>query len=100
MLNITKSRLEPEQVGVWLGFTLDLREGKFLAPEDKVARLVKSIDDIVASSTVHVQWLASAVGKIISMSLAIGQVTRLRTRVLYAIITRRVGILEVVLIVF
>ena len=37
MLNITKSRLKPEQVGAWLGFTLDLREGKFLVPEDKVA---------------------------------------------------------------
>ena len=89
VLNITMSRLKPEQVGAWLGFTLDLREGKFLVPEDKVARLVKSIDGILASSTVHVQWLASAVGQIISMSLAIGQVTRLRTRALYAMINSR-----------
>ena len=37
MVNITKSRLKPEQVGAWLGFTLDLRKGKFLVPEDKVA---------------------------------------------------------------
>ena len=37
MLNITKSRLKPEQVGARVGFTLDLREGKFLVPEDKVA---------------------------------------------------------------
>ena len=48
VLNITKSRQKPEQVGAWLGFTLDLREGKFLVPEDKVARLVKSIDGILS----------------------------------------------------
>ena len=63
----TISRLKPEQVGAWLGFTLDLREGKFLVPEDKVARLVKSIDGILASSPVHVRWLASAVGSVYSM---------------------------------
>ena len=39
VLNVTKSRLKPEQVGVWLGFTLDLREGKFLVPEYKVGFL-------------------------------------------------------------
>ena len=37
VLNVTKSRLKPEQVGAWLGFTLDLREGNFLVPDDKVA---------------------------------------------------------------
>ena len=50
---------------------------------------MKSIDGILASSSVHVRWLASAVGQIISMSLAIGQVTRLRTRALYAMINSR-----------
>jgi len=66
VLNITKSRLKPEQVGVWLGFILDLKEGKLLVPEDKVALLVKSIDGILTSSSVHVRWLASAVGQIIT----------------------------------
>ena len=41
---------------------------------------MKSIDGILASSPVHVRWLASAVGQIISMSLAIGQVIWLCTR--------------------
>ena len=30
ILNDTKSKLEPQQVGLWLGFTLDLLEGRFL----------------------------------------------------------------------
>ena len=50
---------------------------------------MKSIDGILASSPVHVRWLASAVRQIISMSLAIGQVTHLRTRALYAMINSR-----------
>ena len=74
MLNVTKSRLKPEQAGVWLGFALDLRKGKFLVPEDKVVKLAKSIDGILISSPVHVRWLASIVGQVISMSSAIGQV--------------------------
>ena len=52
----------------WLGFAfaLDLREGKFLVPEDKVVKLVKLIDGVL-----------------------IGQVTCLRTRALYAVINSR-----------
>ena len=30
ILNDTKSKLEPQQVGLWLSFTLDLLEGGFL----------------------------------------------------------------------
>ena len=30
ILNDTKSKLEPHQVGLWLSFTLDLLEGRFL----------------------------------------------------------------------
>ena len=64
---------------------------KNFVPEEKVAKLLWSIDSILNSSNspVHVRWLASAVGKIISMSLAIGPVARLRTRALYAVINMR-----------
>ena len=31
VLNVTKSRLQPEQVGRWLGFSLDLKEGFFFS---------------------------------------------------------------------
>ena len=53
----------------WL--SLDLREGKLSLPEDNVVKLVKlvTIGGILISSPVqHVQWLASAVGQIISMT--------------------------------
>ena len=88
VLNIIKSQLTPQQIGQWLGFILNLIDGTFAVPEDKVARLMASIQSILASLLVHVRCLASAVGQIISMSLAVGPVTCLRTRALYATIIR------------
>lgn len=49
---------------------------------------MKSIESILAP-LVHVRRLASCVGQIISMSLAIGPVARLRTRALYGVINSR-----------
>ena len=60
-----------------------------MVPEEKVSKLVKSIESILAPSLVHVRRLASCVGQIISMSLAIGPVARLCTRALYGVINSR-----------
>ena len=32
MLNVQKSRLDPHQLGRWLGFIIDLSEGNFRVP--------------------------------------------------------------------
>ena len=34
VLNVPKCCLEPSQVGKWLGFIIDLVEGKFQVPEE------------------------------------------------------------------
>ena len=39
IINVSKSKPEPQQVGQWLGFTLDLLDGKFFVPK-KIAKLV------------------------------------------------------------
>ena len=70
-------------MGPWLGFTLDRLEGRFLVPQDKVLRLATSIDNVLPLGVVGARVLASIVGQIISMSLVIGPVARLRTRALY-----------------
>ena len=89
VLSVPKCRLKPVQVGDWLGFILDLKEGRFMVPEAKVTKLKKAIDSALISSPVHVQCLASVVGQVLSMSLAVGHITRLRTRALYAVINSR-----------
>ena len=89
MLNIPKSQLEPHQLGGWLGFITDLCKGNFHVPEEKVDDLKSSIRQAYVQSRVPVKQLASIVGKIISMTLAIGPVSRPRTRALYTTINSR-----------
>ena len=89
VINVSKSKLEPEQVGQWLGFTLDLLNGKFFVPKEKIAKLVHSVISALAAGFVPVRLLASIVGQIISMSLAIGPVTQLRTMALYNVVNSR-----------
>ena len=89
VLNIAKSQLEPRRVGRWLGFILDLESGCFKVPEEKVDRLKSVVHRVLPMSWVGVRLLASIVGQIISMSLALGPITRQRTRALYAVIDSR-----------
>ena len=89
VLNISKSRLAPQQNGQWLGFLLDLLNGRYLVPKAKISKSMHSIDSVLATWLVPARLLASITGQIISMSLAIGPVARLRTRGLYDIINKR-----------
>ena len=89
ILSISKCMLDPVQRGDWLGFTLDLRAGSFYVPGEKVSRLQSTIASLNLDRAVHVRALSSVVGQIISMSLAIGPVARLRTRACYHIINQR-----------
>ena len=89
MLNVQKSHLDPHQCGEWLGFSIDLETGKFYVPENKLGKLKLAISQINVHTWVPVRSLASIVGKIISMSLAIGSISRLRTRALFSAINSR-----------
>ena len=91
VLNIMKSQLSPVQVIDWFGFTLDLREGCFCfsVPQLKIDRLKSAIAHVYMLHAITARILASIVGQIISMSLAIGPIVRLRTRALYGIINQR-----------
>ena len=40
ILNIPKSKLTPQQVGQWLGFILDLLNGKYFVPKEKNNQIV------------------------------------------------------------
>ena len=81
--------LEPCRTGKWLGFIVDLLEGKFHVPACKLDKLKASVRSTLQLSRVPVCTLASAAGQIISMSLAMGSITRLRTRALYSVLNSR-----------
>ena len=82
------SNLTPHQLGEWLGFGIDLVSGCFHVPAGKIDRLKSSILGLLRPSRLSVQAVASIVGQIMSMSLALGPIARLRTRSLYADINR------------
>lgn len=82
VLNVEKSHLVLQQTGKWLGFIVNLMEGKFLL-EDKLGSHKTCIKQAYTQSRIPVRCPASIVGKIISMTLAI---VMLRTRALYTAI--------------
>ena len=43
VLSVPKCRQKPVQVGDWLGFILDLKEGRFMVPEAKVTKLIRQL---------------------------------------------------------
>ena len=88
VLSIDKCVLDPVQRGEWLGFIIDLGSGSIFVPPDKIKRLQYSISSSL-SDFVQARAIASIIGQIISMTLAIGPVARLRTRALYALVNRR-----------
>ena len=89
MLNVAKSHLEPHQIADWLGFSVDLSAGCFKVPTDKIARLKSAIYSIsMVGNRVAARRLASVIGQIISMSLTIGPVSRLRTRAMYSVLNQ------------
>lgn len=74
----------PAERIVWLGFELDLVHGQLWVPESKLqalqGQLVRANDAVMTAKA-----LASVIGRIISMAPALGPVTRLMIRSLYAV---------------
>lgn len=69
---------------------MDLTEGCFRVPGEKIDRLKAIIRSMPPEGgVVAARSLASVVGQIVSMSLALGPVTRLRTRAMYFVLNQR-----------
>ena len=85
----TKSVWEPSQRLPWLGFVIDLELGQIEVPREKLAALQHMLDQARRVAQIPARRLASIVGKIISMGLAIGPVSRFMTRSVYAALEAR-----------
>ena len=84
-----KCMWDPSQVMKWLGFTLDLSQGRIMVPTVKIEALKSCLLYALSKNSLTARVLASIVGKIISMSLAVGPVSRLMTRSMYALLSAR-----------
>ena len=84
-----KRNWNPSQKVVWLGFNLDLEAGLISIPGEKIVALKTQLQEICKETLVRARKLASVIGKIMSMALAIGPVSRLMTRSMYALLNTR-----------
>ena len=89
--NISKCKWEPAQQCAWLGFDIDLQRGTISVPQGKLESLQVQLKFTKDCKGLHARTLASLIGKIMSMSLAIGPVTRLMTRGMYSLLNQRVA---------
>ena len=78
--NDEKSNWEPVQKLVSLGTVLDFETGLVSIPEERILKLKSSIDFCLQNNFISTRGLAPITGQIISMSCALGNVTRLLTR--------------------
>ena len=77
----------PVQQVTWLGFNLDLEMGQIYMPTEKVKWLKSQLEQVLDRPTLKARELASIIGKLISMSLAVGPIACLITRSMFAVLT-------------
>ena len=82
VVNVQKSIWLPAQALTWLGFDLNLSQGVVSVPTSKIDNLRGLLMSLA-------KQIASVVGKIIFMSIALGPVARLMTRSLYSLLNSR-----------
>ena len=86
--NEEKSQWEPCRCIVWLGTVLNTANCTIAATDKRIQSLKSDLDEVFnnARSSFHVKKIVEIVGKIISLCVCVGNVTRLMTRNLYSII--------------
>ena len=89
--NTQKSIWAPVQSLRWLGYCWDLKDNLLTVPEDKIDKLLVSIDNALSQSSLPARQLASVTGSIISNMLVFGNVCKLMTKSLHRALDRRVG---------
>ena len=87
--NVEKSKWTPTRHLQWLGFVLDLSKGQIEIPQERVSATKKKLQRACQLQRLPARELASIVGKIISMGLAIGPVSRFMTRSMYSLLETR-----------
>ena len=85
VVNEAKSSWVPCSTVQWLGFVVDMEQGCISVPPNKVFSLMDGLKTSLEAGVVEARFLASVIGKIISMCLVLGLVSRFRTRSMYAL---------------
>ena len=89
VINDAKSVWIPSHWVTWLGFSIDLLEARVFVPQEKLDALVSLLKASLTFNSLGAKRIASIVGKIIAMGIALGPVSRFMTRNLYALLDSR-----------
>ena len=87
--NEAKCTWTPTHKLQWLGFNVDLEHSELSVPEKKLSMLKRLLRCAATQQCISARSLASIIGRIISMGLALGPVARFMTRSLYAMLELR-----------
>ena len=87
--NELKSVWTPTHRLQWLGFEVDLKQGCISVPAKKINGLKANLQIAASQTALRAKFIASLVGKIVAMSLALGSLSRFMTRALYAMLQGR-----------
>ena len=87
--NTQKSIWAPVQSLRGLGYRWDLKDNLLTVPEDKIDKLLVSIDNALSQSSLPARQLASVTGGIITNMLVFGNVCKLMTKSLHRALDNR-----------
>ena len=87
--NLEKSNWVPRKHATWLGFDINLESAKLTVPKCKIEALQSQIQHALTHKLLAARNVASIIGKIIAMSLALGPIARFMTCGLYALVNNR-----------
>ena len=90
VVNSEKTHWEPKHNGKWLGFELNTAQGIVSIPTEKIAKLKQFLLHVESLNVCPAKILASITGKI-NMGLALGPISRLRTRAMYSLLDTRLS---------
>ena len=82
--NAEKCNWEPTQQGRWLGMIVNTSDTTFTAPPKKNQQIEAKLGTCLKSGRMTAKALDSIAGTLSSLSLAVGPLTRLQTRAMYA----------------
>ena len=91
VINEEKSLWEPIQTISWLGIVLNSRCNRVSVTEKRISKLKKGIEFLkqCEDSSVKAKELEAVIGQIISLSPCVGNLTRIMTRSIYAVLNQK-----------
>ena len=85
MINYEKSLLDPTQIGIWLGMSIDTKRMLFTFPDHKLEKLLAAIHSVLShpGELCNAKQLSSITDQLSAMSISLGLLVRFMARAIY-----------------